>query len=223
VLAHAAHGDQRRIHTVARDGSRDAVLDTGRDPLDRVSEYSPAWSPDGGQIAFLALRVEATGYRTFAFIVGAEGGAPRLQVAEESAMEALAWSPDGERLAVLAGSSGVGEILVVNRDGSGLARLSPGEQDGMPIWSPDGAQLAFTSIRDGNQELYVMNADGSGVRRLTDHPGLDQAPVWSPDGARLAFQSDRDGDWEIYIIGADGIGLTNLTRSPAEETQPKWR
>jgi hypothetical protein len=223
VLAHAAHGDQLRIHTVARDGSGDAVLDTGRDPLDRVSDYSPAWSPDGGQIAFLTLRVEATGYRTFAFIVADEGGAPRLQIAEEPAMEALAWSPEGERLAVLAGRSGVGEILVVNRDGSGLARLSPGKQDGMPVWSPDGARLAFTSLRDGNQELYVMNADGSGVRRLTDHPGLDQAPVWSPDGARLAFQSDRDGNWEIYTIGADGSGLTNLTKSPAEETQPKWR
>jgi hypothetical protein len=225
VKAHGSHGTELRIHTIARDGSGDAVLNTGSEPLELASDYAPAWSPDGREIAFIGYRPRPDDFPRSAFIVPANGASTPRQLLPEDAF-GVAWAPDGGRLALLTGSSDFrfGDIVLVNRDGTGRILLSAQERtDAIPVWSPDGSRLAFTSIRDGNEEIYVMNADGGDVQRLTDHAGLDRAPVWSPDGTRLAFQSDRDGNWEIYTVATGGTGLTNLTRSQEQETDPQWR
>jgi hypothetical protein len=44
------------------------------------------------------------------------------------------------------GSNSNYDVFIVNRDGSGLRRLTswPGD-DGFPTWSPDGSQIAFAT------------------------------------------------------------------------------
>ena len=77
-------------------------------------------------------------------------------------------------------SSDLGEVYVMNADGSGVTRLTTTGGVFEPAWSPDGTKIVFENERDG--EIYVMNADGSGARNLTNSPATDGRPAWRPRG-----------------------------------------
>ena len=63
-----------------------------------------------------------------------------------------AWSPDGTRLAFTSSRDGNEEFYIVNRDGSGLRRLTNSPSvEVTPTWSPTGNQLAFVSDRTGSR------------------------------------------------------------------------
>ena len=93
--------------------------------------------------------------------------------------QALAWSPDGRKIAFNRGHGDSWDIYVMNADGSGQRMLS---RRGMhPQWSPDGTLISFVTGREGNGEIYVMNADGTGQRNVSQNPlGDDTGHAWSP-------------------------------------------
>ena len=152
---------------------------------------------------------------------------------------ALAWSPDGRKLAFLDEGGRCPfcfNLYVVNSDGSGLrnltAKLGPPAlvlvhgPASDPAWSPDGQMIAFVGLgltAGLGEPIYVVKADGSGLRNLTPKPvGAYAAPAWSPDGRKIAFVSDRDGNSEVYVMNANGRGQRNLTRNPAYDADPAW-
>ena len=159
---------------VGSDGSGRQLLafDAG-EPLDGA----PAWSPDGSVIAWLDFIETSPTYGPHAFglsFIRPDGSDLRQLVlrlpglGDETA--GIAWSPDGARLAF----STLGEIHVVNSDGSGLRQITT---DGglWPSWSPDGARIAFVA----GGALYTMRPDGSDIRLV---PGVepDGAIAWNP-------------------------------------------
>jgi TolB protein len=107
-------------------------------------------------------------------------------------------------------------VYSMNPDGSGRARLTPGDTfDLDPALSPDGKRVAFVAgaaLQSRKVDLYAMNADGSGRKRLTDNrPGLVAiGPSWSPDGKRIYFtqvdlKQDANGPaGQIWVIDAEG-------------------
>jgi Tol biopolymer transport system component len=147
----------------------------------------PAWSPDGGQIAF----VRQTSGPAELDLMNADGSGVRaLSNRAASGNDVLwnvahpSWSPDGARIAFTCEIDNQG-ICVINRDGTGLVRLTNGGWS--PVWSPDGTRIAFSS---GNG-LALMNVDGSGVSPIgTSIPGWPGS--WSPDGAQIAFTALGD-------------------------------
>lgn len=92
-----------------------------------------------------------------------------------------ALDPGGFRIAFNSNEAGNDEIYVVNRDGTGLQRLTQNtwEWDRHPSWSPDGTEIVFWSNRgSGRRQLYIMSADGRNVRRISDGYADDWDPVW---------------------------------------------
>lgn len=158
---------------------------------------------------------------------------------------APSWSPNGERIVFQNGpipttESDVGELYVINVDGTGLRRLtdSPEFIEVDPHFSADGTQVVFggyTCPRECTPiDLYTVNAsDGGDLTRLTTD-AYAESPAWSSNGL-LAWESGKDEHYssggakehEIYV---DGVNVTNETSCapPPEDTctshdfDPDW-
>lgn len=88
----------------------------------------PAWSPDGGRIAFTTDR-DATDSLTYIALISPDGLAfQRLAPGHHPA-----WSPDGARI-VFAGPPANPGLHMMNRDGTGLRRITDNPDDTSPAW-----------------------------------------------------------------------------------------
>jgi Tol biopolymer transport system component len=179
------------------------------------------------KIAFIREPLNA-GYGGVLWVMNADGSGQRRLV---PAPYGARWSPDGQKIAFVAGES---DVYVMNADGSGQQRLTShpgwdgGWDDGGLAWSPDGRSLAFNRQLppDGrSSEIYVMNADGSEQRMLTRiaaQLGDSVDLAWSPLGNKIAFVSRRDGSLELYVMNPDGSGQRRLTRNTVRDSNPVW-
>lgn len=139
-------------------------------------------------------------------------------------------SPDGSRIAFVAPSpAGDPDIWVVNRDGTGLRRITHDPAlDDQPAWSPDGGSIAFISTRDGKPDLWVMDPEGGGPRNLTFASAwipeeLSTWPAWSPDGSALVFGRSFGTGQFLQTVNADGSGMRELrTQAGADLTESAW-
>jgi TolB protein len=81
--------------------------------------------------------------------------------------------------------------MVINRDGTGLRRLTAGID---PALSPDGSKVAFTRWDSGNQGfVWTINMDGSGETRVMGGARQAKSPTWSPDGTQIAINYQEGG------------------------------
>jgi Tol biopolymer transport system component/tetratricopeptide (TPR) repeat protein len=209
------HGNEE-IYVMNRDGSGQRRLTNHP-----AADNTPAFSPDGSQIAFMSQRVGGFDI----FVMNADGtGQRRLTNFTEIGLGAVnpEWSPDGKRI-VFRSRVGPMNLYVINIDGTGLRKLTDDPLGAVqPSWSPDGRKIAFASLRHGRHEIYVMNTDGTDQVRLTFNTAQDNRPAWSPDSRRIAFHSGRDGNLEIYIMNADGSDQRRLTTHPTDDTYPSF-
>ena len=136
--------------------------------------------------------------------------------------QAVAWSPDGRRLA-FAGELATGLRLVEPESGD-VTKL---EAAGLPssisdvAWAPDGKRLAAAT----RQGLFIVPSAGGRARRVgAARPVRDV--VWSPNGGRLAFTAPRTARGrrtDLYVVDTDGRGLKRLTANPGYDLAPSWR
>jgi hypothetical protein len=143
----------------------------------------------------------------------------KLPIPGPQSLERPTWSPDGTRVAFACRWATTTDLCIVNRDGSGLVRLTEDAQrDDHPAWSPDGTRIAFTrypvgSTSDASAEIVLMDVATRQITPLTQ--GLD--PAWSPDGSKLVF-AGGDG---LFVIGANGANRTRVTTGA--HRAPAWR
>lgn len=225
TIADEVHEQQRGLRGIARtklaftsdrDGERirGPVADRGisnlyisdydgarqqRVTISRSLDISPVWAPDGRTIAFSSWR---SGYQDI-YLLFPYGGSP-IQNPTKGTHDRQnflpAWSPDGTRLAFTSTRDGNAEIYVINRDGSGLRRVTTHpSSDVTPTWSPTGTQIAFTSDRTGTPQIYIVNADGTGLQRITSESHCDR-PTWSPAPLNEIAYSSRSGAGNIIKI-----------------------
>lgn len=123
---------------------------------------------------------------------------------------APAVSPDGTRLAYMAGGADT-EIAVHTLRTSSFAELTANDvADAAPAFVPGGDRVLFHSDQDfggGCCEILSIALGGGSTTNLTSSGNDELAPDPSPDGTRIAYS--RDG--EIWSMGADGGAPAQLT------------
>jgi Tol biopolymer transport system component len=126
----------------------------------------------------------------------ARNGDPLGDAAPEGPYNALALSPDRQRVALTrSGIPGTdetnGDIWLWDFARQTNTRITFGAKtDENPVWSPDGRQIAFSSNRDGSYfQIYRKDASGAGVEeRLTNTPQNMDPLDWSPDGRYIVYR-----------------------------------
>jgi TolB protein len=92
-------------------------------------DRSPAWSPDGKQVAFASRRADNWDI----FLVDANGdgdGENARSITDDPGADlAPVWSPDGRHLVFASNRSGRMEVYSIGADGTGVQRLGI---EGMP-------------------------------------------------------------------------------------------
>lgn len=99
-------------------------------------DMSPAFSPDGGKIAFHSER--SGHYEIFSMDVDGSNQNQLTNNADGQAVRAT-WSPDGLKLAfaIIKLDNKSSAIYTINRDGTGLTKITDGSAlDAAPAWQP---------------------------------------------------------------------------------------
>ena len=118
-------------------------------------------------------------------------------------------------------------LYVVNLDGSGLHRVTPGGFcDDNGSWSPNGKEIAFVT---DSGSIYVVHPDGTGLKKIvlaTAAPAYAGDVTWSPDGKRIAFLFSRGPRARIRegiaTANANGTNVRRITASPTFDHETDW-
>ncbi|MBD3399016.1 MAG: hypothetical protein GF399_01630 [Candidatus Coatesbacteria bacterium] len=214
---------------------------------ERLSDRSPAWSPDGGWIAYNAEEAfSRSDSASHIYLVAADGGEPRQLTDGAVHYWEPRWSPDGRRLLYTGAAPRTaldmqtelvfdGETVEVDTntdmdlylydlDEERQVALTENRLDDFnPRWSPDGSRIAFVRNADDNADLWLMDADGGNPIQLTDDPAWEDTPAWSPDGESIAFVSYDGDDQEIYLVDVEGAEVRQITDNDVNDHSPAWR
>jgi Tol biopolymer transport system component len=178
------------------------------------ADSCPAWSPDGSSIAF--LRKGPTG-RDSVYLVSPLGP-PERRVAEVSAANQLAWTPDGKSLVVTDRNSDSEPpgLFVLSVESGEKRRLTSASEkvfaDGEPAFSPDGRNLAFTrGVAAGVRDIYLLTLSEDfqpmgEPKRLTFENQVTFRPVWTSDGREIIFSFGPYLSLNLFRITASGSG-----------------
>ncbi|GIX04390.1 MAG: hypothetical protein KatS3mg114_0259 [Planctomycetaceae bacterium] len=150
-----------------------------------------AFSPDGEWLA-------TSGYREVLLWKTADGSLVRRFTNLAERPHDIAFSPDGQELAVAAGTPGqLGEVKIYNvADGGLLADLFTTDDEAFCVaYSPDGSRLAAGSA-DRTLRLFDR-ASRKPLRVSEDHADWVLDVAWSPDGSKLATAS-RDKTAKVF-------------------------
>jgi len=176
-----------------------------------------SWSPDGGKIYYSKISRHNDHWSDLAdlYVFDVEKGEEtRLTRALRASSPAV--SPDGKRIACVAGSDGTLNLYTMKIDGSDIRKITEfaqGEQVYNPKWSPDGAQILFDySLKDG-RDLALVSADGGPVTFLLATPEDERNAVFTADGSKVIFACDKTGIFNIYeydLKSKAAVQLTNV-------------
>ncbi len=171
---------------------------------------TPAFSPDGKQVAFVWNGDRQDNWDIYVQLVG-EATASRLTT-NPAFDHSPAWSPDGLRVAFLRDTSAGTEVLTIPATGGSeqklhLSRLSFDPHDDWQAfglaWSPDGKFLMFADAESSGTGLFLLDTATLQTRRLTAPPqgAWDGASAFSPDGRSAAFLRGHDRPLcDVYIV-----------------------
>ena len=176
---------------------------------------SPAWSPNGSQIAYVSFESR----KPVVYTHDVATGKRRLIANFRGSNSAPAWSPDGRTLAVTLSRDGGSQLYAIDASGGEPRRLAQNSSiDTEPVYAPDGKILYFVSDRGGAPQIYKMPAAGGGAERVTFTGTYNISPAISPDGRWLAYISRVSGAFRLHVMELASGTVNAITDTNADES-----
>ncbi len=205
---------QRAVYACDFDGQNLVRL---TDPQDIV--VSPAWSPDGGSLAY----TEYSDDHPNIYVFDLEAGQKKRFASYEGINLTPAWQPGSQGLAATLSFEGDENIYLLTGTGKVDKKLTDSwGVDVSPSFSPDGSRMAFVSNRSGSPQVYVMDLESGSVSRLTYDGKYNTQPDWSPVSDKIVYSGMKNGDINIYVIDAESGEKSRLTSGKGSNEAPSW-
>ena len=209
-------GPDGHIYTVRSDGGDRRQVSPPTGPDFPGGQFTwPVWSPDGGAVIFSSvleakdrigadvslLRASAMGggvatiYEDDALTQGIGNGVPHFAM----------WSPDGERIALIAGTGeGLVTLVLDSETGTSLEGVALGSPVYM-AWSSDSKNL-LVHLQD---QLFVYERGAAGERgkrglQLRNMALNYYTPQFAPGDNRFVYGDEVDGHLRLMMRTADG-------------------
>lgn len=200
-----------RLQVSDTDGYNPQTLLTSDQPI-----MSPAWSPDGTQLAYVSFESGQAEIFTHDIATGVRKSRSKYNGLNGSP----AWSPDGKKLLVTLSKDGNPDIYILNLSNNKLQRVTDHWSiDTEAVWLPDGKSIIYTSSRSGKPQLYQQAlTGGSKPERLTYEGGYNASASVSADGKSVAYVHGEGNVYRIAVMDLASKSSRILTDGPLDES-----
>jgi Tol biopolymer transport system component len=211
-----------QIYQVPSAGGAASFLNGIADAFD----VTPAWSPDGGDLAWVS---STSAGNPDVYTASPPGGTPAALMTTPELEGYTEWGRLANGTEAIAyhvqpdDPAGLWQVRLVELPSKTVQNYGEGRH---PEISPDGTTLTFASHRaGGDYEIYIVQIGSPATPvPLTSNSVDDFTPSWSPDGTKIAWTSHPGGGRaDVFSMNANGSGQQNLTNSPAtDDFEPSW-
>ncbi|MBL8344899.1 MAG: Tol-Pal system protein TolB [Rubrivivax sp.] len=206
-------GSRYTLHVTDADGEGGHIALASPQPI-----ISPAWSPDGRQLAYVSFEDQ----KAVIWVQDLVSGNRKRVANFRGSNSAPAFSPDGRTLAVALAREGLTQVYTLPVGGGNPTRLTQSNAiDTEPIYSADGRSIYFVSDRGGGPQIYRMGAGGGGAERVTFTGSYNISPTLSPDGKSLAYISRQGGAFRVTLLEMD-TGTVRALSDTTEDERPSF-
>ncbi|GLO60501.1 protein TolB [Vibrio sp. MACH09] len=192
------------------DGYDERLVLRSKQPL-----MSPAWSPDGRQLAYVSFQNGQaeifimdiyTGKREKLTSFPRHNGAPRF-------------SPDGKSLAIVLSKTGSLQVYTLDLKTRKLKQITRGRSNNTePFWYPDGRSLIFTSDRGGKPQIYRVNLQDGSTNRLTWQGSQNLGGQITPDGRFMIMVNRSSTGFNLAKQDLETGAVQVLTKTLLDES-----
>lgn len=155
---------------------------------------SPAWSPDGKNIAYVSFER----HHAAIYLQNVATGKRQIVTAYPGINGAPAFSPDGHTLALVLTRTGNPKIYTYNLQTQQLTQLTRGYSiDTEPAWAPDGKSLLFTSNRGGTPQIYRYHIATKRIDRITFEGNYNARAAFLPSEQGIVMMHRATGMFGI--------------------------
>jgi tricorn protease len=178
-----------------------------------IAERYPAWSPDGGAVAYWSDRTGE--YELVVRELGAAAEPKPLTAYGPGYRYQPYWSPDGKKLAFIDQTMTIrlfdratGKTFEVDK---GKFMFEGALENFSVSWSPDSRWMAYSRDLDNRHDaVFIYDTREGKTRQVTAGFYSDSAPAFDPDGKYLYMQSASEfrpiyGDQDATFIYANSV------------------
>jgi len=169
--------------------------------------YSPSFSPDGSEIAFIS---NMSGSPQL-WKIPSEGGWPIQLTNFNDPVSSAVWAPNGDRIAFqLSPGGGMNsQLYLINSDGTQVEQFTEGGKTNnwMGVWNEDGTILSYASNKKSaaGMDSYYYDVQSGKSQMIAKNQGIGIISDISKDNTKsLLYRLVSRGSNDIFLIDSDG-------------------